>query len=82
MASSAAVGRRRLGGEAVVDGQHAETSVAARARQRRVVGVEVADHPAATVEEDEQAATRVAGDVQARAELPVRPADGELGHTL
>jgi hypothetical protein len=46
------------------------------------VGVEVADHPAAAVEEDEQAAARRTGDVEAGAELAVRAADGEFGHAL
>jgi hypothetical protein len=46
------------------------------------VGFEVTDDPAAAVEEHQQAAARVARDVQPGAQLAVRAANGQLGHAL
>lgn len=60
-----------FGGEAVVDRQDPYAGLGRDVAAVRVVGVEVADDPAAAVEEDEEPAARRTGDVEAGAELAV-----------
>ena len=73
-----------LGREAVVDGEHAGARRRGEQAHGRVVGVEVADDPAAAVEEDEQGGrrgpVRLVGHVEARPQRPVGAGDGEPLH--
>ena len=73
-----------LGREAVVDGQHARARRRGEQAGGRVVGVEVADHPAAAVEEDQQRRgirpARLLGHVEPRAQRSVGARDGEPLH--
>ena len=83
-ASSGGAGRV-LGREPVADRDHRHAGRVASRRQRPSWDVEVADHPAAAVEEDEQRCRRAGRgkrrDVEARGDRPVRPGDRRCPRT-
>lgn len=76
-------GRLGLGGPAVVDRQDPDPRLLRQIAAIGVVAVQVADHPAATVEEHQQPAPGCrsgARHVEASTQLAIRAADSEFGH--
>ena len=71
-------GKRVLGSQAVVDREHAAAGGGGDAATNAVVGVEVAEHPAATVQEQEAGRGDLCGAaIEPARYVPARPGDGE-----